>query len=87
MKVMNYETMYEAMEVCTMVSEKNYEAAPEEASRKIAQLEREKIHIERKSEARRSSDIFLSLCIGIILGGIIFTLAAYTYKLGWWSVC
>lgn len=77
----------ETMEIINMVSENRYEAALEAASRKIAQLEREKINIERKSEARRSSDIFLSLCIGIILGGIIFTLAAYTYKLGWWSVC
>lgn len=87
MKVMNYETMYEAMEVCTMVSEKKYEAALEAASRKIAQLEREKIHIERKSEARRASDIFLALCAGVILGGVIFMIAAYTYKLGWWTVC
>ena len=80
-------TNIETMEIVNMVSMNNYEAALEAASKKIAQLEREKINIERKSEARRSSDIFLSLCIGIILGGIIFTLAAYTYKLGWWSVC
>ena len=78
---------YETVELCNMIAEKNYEAALEEAVKKIAQLEREKISIERRSEARRASDIFLSLCIGIILGGIIFTLAAYTYKLGWRSVC
>ena len=77
----------ETMEIINMISMNNYEAALEAASRKIAQLEREKLSIEHRSEARRSSDIFLSLCIGIILGGIIFTLAAYTYKLGWWSVC
>lgn len=79
-------TNIETMEIVNMVSMNNYETALEAASRKIAQLEREKISIERRSEARRASDIFLSLCIGIILGGIIFTLAAYTYKLGWWSV-
>ena len=77
----------ETIELCNMIAERKYEAALEAASKRIAQLECEKIHIERRSEARRSSDIFLSLCIGIILGGIIFTLAAYTYKLGWWSVC
>ena len=80
-------TNIETIELCNMIAEQNYKAALEAASRKIAQLEREKRNIERKSEARRASDIFLSLCIGIILGGIIFTLAAYTYKLGWWSVC
>ena len=79
-------TNIETMEIINMISMNNYEAALEEAAKKIAQLEREKLSIERRSEARRSSDIFLSLCIGIILGGIIFTLAAYTYKLGWWSV-
>ena len=77
----------ETVELCNMIAERNYKAALEEAAKKIAQLEREKLSIEHRSEARRSSDIFLSLCIGIILGGIIFTLAAYTYKLGWWSVC
>lgn len=81
------ENYYENMEVCEMTSENKYEAALEAASRKIAQLEREKINIEHKSEARRASDIFLSLCIGVILGGVIFMIAAYTYKLGWWTVC
>ena len=76
----------ETMEIVNMVSMNNYEAALEAASRKIAQLEREKISIERKSEARRASDIFLALCAGVILGCLIFTMAAYTYRLGWWSV-
>lgn len=78
---------YETIELCNMIAERKYEAALEEAVKKIAQLEREKLHIEHKSEARRASDIFLSLCIGVILGGVIFMIAAYTYKLGWWSVC
>ena len=76
----------ETMEIVNMVSMNNYEAALEAASRKIAQLEREKISIERKSEARRASDIFLALCAGVILGCLIFTMVVYKYKKGLWSV-
>ena len=75
----------ETIELCNMIAERNYEAAIEEAAKKIAQLEREKLSIERKFEARRASDIFLALGVGILLGIILFMIAAYTYKLGWWS--
>ena len=75
----------ETIELCNMIAERNYEATIEEAAKKIAQLEREKLSIERKFEARRASDIFLALGVGILLGIILFMIAAYTYKLGWWS--
>lgn len=72
---------YETVELCNMIAEKNYEAALEEAVKKIAQLEREKLSIERKSEARRTSDIFLAGMLGAFGTIAFFAIAMATY--GW----
>lgn len=71
----------ETLEICNMIAEKNYEAALEAASKKIAQLEREKLSIERKSEARRASDIFMAGMLGAFGAIAFFAIAMATY--GW----